>query len=261
MTAERIQKILAKSGYGSRRSCEQLILNGRIHVNGKIATIGDQADINQDNVTIDHKAINLPEKLNYIVLHKPREVESTLKPQMGRQGVRDLVDLPGRLYPVGRLDADSEGIILLTNDGTLTERLTHPRYGHEKEYLVLLDGYPDDTQIAAWRRGVILDDDPTRLKTARARVSISKKGASGTWLQIIMREGRKRQIRRTGRTLGLRVKRIKRVRLSTLRLGTLKPGQWRKLTDTEIRRLYSGHPKSRSGHPKSRRQHSRRTNT
>ena len=246
MTAERLQKILAKSGYGSRRTCEQLIMNGRIHVNGKMATIGDQADLNKDNVTIDHKAINLPEKLNYIMLHKPRGVESTLKPQMGREGVRDLVGLPGRLYPVGRLDAESEGLILLTNDGTLTEKLTHARYGHEKEYLVLVDGYPDDTQIATWRRGVILDDEPTRVrKTVRARVSIRKKGASGTWLQIIMREGRKRQIRRTGRTLGLRVKRIRRVRLSTLRLGTLKPGQWRKLTDTEIRRLYGSHPKSR----------------
>ena len=110
---------------------------------------------------------------------------------------------------------------------------------------MLVDGYPDDAQIASWRRGVILDDEPTRIKTARARVSIRKKAASGTWLQIIMREGRKRQIRRTGRILGLRVKRIRRVRLSTLRLGTLKPGQWRKLTDMEIRRLYGGHSKAR----------------
>ena len=164
---------------------------------------------------------------------------------MGREGVRDLVDLPGRLYPVGRLDADSEGLILLTNDGQLTEQITHARYGHEKEYHVLVDGYPDEKQISTWRRGVILDDEPTYDKTARAKVSIRKKAASGTWLRIVMREGKKRQIRRTGRTLGLRVKRILRVRLSTLRLGNLKPGQWRKLTDREIRQLYRNHYQSR----------------
>ncbi len=245
MTADRLQKILAKSGYGSRRACEKLILNGRIHVNGNVATIGDRADLTKDTVTIDLKAINQPEKLRYIMLNKPRGVESTLKPQISREGVRDLVDLPGRLYPVGRLDADSEGLILLTNDGTLTEKLTHARYGHEKEYHVLVAGYPDDKQISTWRRGVILDDEPTNPKTARAKVSIRKKAASGTWLRIIMREGRKRQIRRTGRTLGLHVKRILRVRLSTLRLGTLKPGQWRKLTDREIRQLYRDQSQSR----------------
>ena len=245
MTVERLQKILAKSGYGSRRACEKLILNGRIHVNGKVATIGDRADLAKDKVTIDLKAINQPEQLKYIMLHKPRGVESTLKPQMGREGVRDLVDLPGRLYPVGRLDTDSEGLILLTNDGQLTEQITHARYGHEKEYHVLVDGYPDEKQISTWRRGVILDDEPTYDKTARAKVSIRKKAASGTWLRIVMREGKKRQIRRTGRTLGLRVKRILRVRLSTLRLGNLKPGQWRKLTDREIRQLYRNHYQSR----------------
>tara|TARA_B100000945_G_scaffold320437_1_gene330513 strand:- start:2595 stop:3338 length:744 start_codon:yes stop_codon:yes gene_type:complete len=238
MSADRLQKILARSGYGSRRACETLIIDGRIHVNGKIATIGDRANINKDSITIDHKMINCPEKLVYIMLNKPRGIESTLKPQNNRNGVRELINLPGRLYPVGRLDADSEGLILLTNDGELTEKLTHARYGHEKEYMVLVDGYPDTSQIYTWRRGIILDDTYQQIKTARAKVYINKKGASGTWLQIIMREGRKRQIRRTGQALGLRVKRILRTRVSTLKLGGLKPGEWRKLTDKEVQRLY-----------------------
>ena len=193
MAAERLQKILARAGHGSRRTCETMISAGRVQINGQPATLGERADVTIDRITLDKSEIDLPEVLTYIMLHKPRDVESSLRPQAGRTGVRDLVDIPGRLYPVGRLDADSEGLMLLTNDGALTNRLTHPRYGHEKEYHVLLDGYPDKSQLAMWRRGVILEDGE---KTARARVSLIKKGASGSWLRITMGEGRKHQIRR-----------------------------------------------------------------
>ncbi len=239
MAAERLQKILARAGHGSRRACESLITTGRVHVNGQLATLGDRADTVSDRITLDHNEIDLPEELTYIVLHKPRDVESSLRPYADRTGLLDLVDVPGRLYPVGRLDADSEGLMLLTNDGALTNKLTHPRYGHEKEYHVLLHGYPNKSQLTAWRRGVALEDGE---KTARAGVSLIKKGASGSWLRITMREGRKHQIRRVALALGLRVKRILRVRLSSLRLGKLQPGEWRALTSAEIARLNSHRP-------------------
>jgi len=242
MAAERLQKILARAGHGSRRACETLIAAGRVHVNGQPASLGDSADAANDRITLDHSDIDLPEKLTHILLHKPRGVESSLNPHAGRTGVRELVDAPGRLYPVGRLDADSEGLMLLTNDGALTNRLTHPRYGHEKEYQVLLHGYPDKSQLAAWRHGVVLEEGE---KTARAKVSLIKKGASGSWLRITMGEGRKHQIRRVALALGLRVKRIVRVRLSSLRLGKLQPGEWRELTSAEIARLSSRRPATR----------------
>ena len=241
MAAERLQKILARAGYGSRRACETMIAEGRVHVNGQVTTLGDRADYTSDHITLDHNEIARAEKLTYIMLHKPQGVECSLKPQGGRPGVRELVDMPGRLYPVGRLDADSEGLILLTNDGALTNRLTHPRYGHEKEYRVLLDGYPNKNQIATWRRGVVLEDGE---KTAPAEVRLIRKGASGSWLRITMAEGRKQQIRRVALALGMRAKRILRVRLSSLRLGKLEPGQWRTLTPTEIGRLVSRHSKN-----------------
>jgi len=242
MASERLQKILARAGHGSRRACEILITSGRVHVNGNLATLGDRAKASSDRITLDQREIDLPEELTYILLHKPRGVESTLRPQAGRAGVRDLVNVPGRLYPVGRLDAESEGLILLTNDGALTNRLTHPRYGHEKVYNVLLDGYPDKNQLNAWQRGVVLEDGE---KTARAGVRLIKKGASGSWLRISMGEGRKHQIRRVALTLGMRVKRLIRVRLSSLPLGKLKPGEWRSLTSVEIAQLNSQRVRSK----------------
>ncbi len=245
MASERLQKILARAGHGSRRACETLIAAGRLHVNGQLASLGDQADTASDHITLDHNDIDLPEELIYILLNKPRGVESSLAPQTGRKGVRELVDVPGRIYPVGRLDADSEGLMLLTNDGALTNRLTHPRYGHEKEYHVLLDGYPDKRQLATWRRGLILEDGE---KTARARVNLIKKGASGSWLRITMSEGRKHQIRRVALALDLRVKRILRVRLSSLHLGRLQTGEWRVLTSAEIARLRFQRPGNVSRH-------------
>lgn len=236
MTAERLQKILAQAGYGSRRSCEDFIATGRVRVNGQIASLGQKADPASDKITLDGRPITAAETLTYIALHKPRNVLSTIENERGdnRQNVRNLVDVPGNLYPVGRLDFESEGLVLMTNDGDLANRLTHPRYGHTKEYKVLLATRPDKEQMDTWQRGVVLEDG---YKTAPVDVKFEKTQGKGAWVRVVMTEGRKRQIRETCKQLGLPVVRIVRVRIGALRLGTLKPRQWRYLTMTEIDEL------------------------
>ena len=233
---ERLQKILAQAGYGSRRSCEDLIRAGRVRVNGQVAKLGQKANVAKDEITLDGKPVAATVEHIYIALNKPRKILSTVKPEPGdnRKTVRDLVDIPDRVYPVGRLDFDSEGLVLMTNDGDLANRLTHPRYGHEKEYKVLLARRPDDKQLQAWERGVVLEDG---YRTAPAEVRFTSTAGKGAWVRIVMGEGRKRQIREIGFTLGLPVVRILRTRIGTLRLGKLKPRQWRYLTKEEIRDL------------------------
>ncbi len=244
---ERVQKILAQAGYGSRRACEEFILQGRVTVNGRTAQLGQKADPREDRVAVDGNAISLPEALTYVALHKPRGVISSLAAQGNRQTVRDLVTLPGRLYPVGRLDVESEGLILLTNDGALTEYLTHPRYESEKEYRVLVRGDPDEDQLNAWRRGVLVEGK----RTAPAQVRREEKAAAGLWLRVTMHEGRKHQIRDIGAALGLPVRRLIRLRMGSLMLGTLPPGAWRELRAGEIETLREGLAAvSRPGHPR-----------
>jgi len=236
---ERLQKLLAQAGYGSRRACEELILAGRVFVNGKPARLGQKADPSVDRVSVDGKPLPKAEKPTVIAVHKPRYVLSSVKKEKGdtRRTLRDLVALPQRLYPVGRLDWESEGLMLMTNDGALIQRLTHPRYGHEKEYRVLVARRPDAEQLETWRRGVVLADG---YKTAPADVYVETPLGRGAWLRVTMREGRKRQIRETCRLLGLPVVRILRLRIGTVRLGNLKPGQWRYLTEEEIKTLEEG---------------------
>ena len=233
---ERLQKLLAQAGYGSRRACEEFIIAGRVRVNGLVATLGQKADLSVDKVTLDGQALPKPESitLTYIALYKPRNVISAADGQDDRETVRSLIPLEGHLYPVGRLDFDSEGLILMTNDGELTNKLTHPRYGHEKEYRVLLARRPDEKQFEAWRRGVVLDDGD---KTASADVSFLSSSGKGTWIRVVMGEGKKRQIREVGRLLGLPVVKIIRLRIGTLKLGNLKPRQWRHLTEHEVLEL------------------------
>lgn len=239
MTPERLQKILAQAGYGSRRACEDFISAGRVRVNGKIAELGQKADPTTDSITVDGKPIAKAEALVYVALHKPRNVLSTVEAEAGdgRRTVRDLVDVPGSLHPVGRLDYESEGLVLMTNDGDLTNRLTHPRFGHSKEYRVLLAKRPDQEQLEAWRRGVVLEDG---YKTAPVDVRFEETQGKGAWVRVVMQEGRKRQIRETCKQLGLPIVRILRVRIGTLRLGSLKPRQWRYLTMEEVGELKSG---------------------
>ena len=234
MTAERIQKILARSGLGSRRACEELIAAGRVRVNGQVAELGAKADPGVDKITVDGRSIRPAEPLAYIALYKPRNILSTVEAPDPRPTVGDLVPVPGTLYPVGRLDVDSEGLILLTNDGELANRLTHPRYGHEKEYRVLVARHPDEEQLSTWRKGVVLEDG---YRTAPAEVRVESLAGKGAWLRVVMREGRKRQIRETGSLLGLPVVRIIRVRIGTLQLGSLKPRDWRYLSEAEVRAL------------------------
>jgi 23S rRNA pseudouridine2605 synthase len=234
---ERIQKIMARSGLGSRRDCEVLIAEGRVKVNGVRAILGTKADPAVDSVMVDGRELpkDEPERV-YIALNKPRNVLSDSDPDDPRPCVRDLIPIQGHLFTVGRLDFESEGLILMTNDGDLANRLTHPRYGHEKEYRVLLAATPDEEQLSTWRRGVVLEDGE---RTLPADIRIDSKLGKGAWVRIIMREGRKRQIREIGKRIGLPVVRILRVRIGTLRLGDLKPREWRNLTVEEVNTLRS----------------------
>jgi 23S rRNA pseudouridine2605 synthase len=251
VTKQRLQKILAQAGLGSRRACEELIREGRVTVDGRAAVLGGSADPASEEIRVDGEPLPKPEASVYVALNKPVGVVSSLVAQGDRSTVCDLVDLPIRLYPVGRLDVDSEGLILLTNDGETTFRLTHPKYGHEKEYRVLLNRVPDEEQIEAWRRGVILPDGE---KALPASVDVAESFGRKAWVKVVMRQGRKRQIRETARVLGLRVERLVRVRIDGLGLGNLKPGQWRRLSAGEIERLKSGSirrkaPAARHGRP------------
>jgi 23S rRNA pseudouridine2605 synthase len=229
---ERLQKILARAGFGSRRACEKIIASGRVQVNGQVAAIGSKADAEKDNIQIDGTTIPKSEPLVYVALYKPRGVLSTVTAPDPRSTVRDLIPVSGTLYPVGRLDVDSEGLVLLTNDGELSYRLTHPKFGHQKEYRVLVARQPDVRQLEALRHGVILPDG---YQTIPARVRLEKLHGKGAWINIVLSEGRKRQIRESCSQIGLPVVRIIRVRIGSLHLGDLKPSQWRYLTREEIK--------------------------
>jgi 23S rRNA pseudouridine2605 synthase len=228
---------MAQAGLGSRRVCETLITAGRVTVNGQPAELGMKADPKRDRILVDGQTIRLPESLVYIAINKPRGVLSAVSDPENRMTVRNLIDLPGNFYPVGRLDLDSEGLMFLTNDGELANKLTHPRFEHEKEYRVLVARRPDEEQLNTWRRGVVLPDGH---KTLPAEVKIDKPFGKGMWLRVILREGHKRQIRETGSTLGLPVAKIIRVRIGSLLLGSLKLREWRYLTPDEIQSLKEG---------------------
>ena len=232
---DRLQKVLSKAGFGSRRTCEAIIAENRVTVNGNTAKLGDKADPFKDKIMVDGKAIPaVAVQKIYIALNKPRGVLSDVDPKDDRKTIRDLIPVEGHLFAVGRLDLDSEGLILLTNDGELANRLTHPRYGHEKEYRVLVASRPDEEQLAAWRRGIVLEDGH---KTLPAIVSIEETVGNRAWLRIVMKEGRKRQIREVGSRLGLPVNRLIRVRIGTLHLGRMKTKEWRYLKPEEVQRL------------------------
>jgi len=234
MPEERVQKILASAGLGSRRSCEKFITDGRVTVNGKKITLGAKADPATDEVKLDGRLIKPAQDFQYFLLYKPRGILSSAKSEYGRKSVVELVPSSERLFPVGRLDIESEGLILLTNDGGLANRLTHPRYQHEKEYQVLVAKHPDNEQLATWARGVVLEDG---YHTKPVKVTIDKLHGKGAWLKVIMTEGRKRQIRETAFQLGLPVVKLIRTRIGPLGLGNLKSGQYRELSPQEITRL------------------------
>ena len=233
MAEERIQKLLAQAGLGSRRACEEYLIGHRVTVNGKLVELGAKADPAKDVIKVDGKRVEIETARIYVMLNKPAGIVTTNEDEFGRQTVRDLVPIDAHLFPVGRLDADSEGLVLLTNDGELTNALTHPRFEHEKEYLVLVEGRPSEGVLKSWRRGVLLEDQ----MTAPARVDVRDSDRDKTWLRVIMHEGRKRQIREVAGMLGHRVKYLERVRIGPLKLGELKTGNWRHLTSSEVREL------------------------
>lgn len=234
MNTERLQKVLAGAGVASRRDCEELIVAGRVTVNGEVVSeLGTRVDMERDIVAVDGTPIHQPSERTYILLHKPVGVVSTADDPQGRPTVVELVDVPVRVFPVGRLDLDSEGLLLLTDDGELMHRLTHPRFAVEKEYRVLLDQTPVAAALQAWRDGVDLDGE----YTAPAQVNILEETAEGTWVQVILHEGRKRQIREVARQLGYNVNRLIRVREDQLQLEDLAPGQWRMLRPEEVQSL------------------------
>jgi pseudouridine synthase len=230
----RLQRALARAGFGSRRASEQLIVEGRVKLNGTVATLGDKVEPGHDEVQVDGVLVNLDPNVRYYALHKPRGVVSTMRDTHGKEDIRGYLPTDGpRVFPVGRLDRDSEGLLLLMNDGGLANRLLHPRYGVEKEYLAEVDGVPTDRQLARIRASVQLDDGPARAKSARAAGRAGDRGA----VRLVMTEGRKREVRRLLAAVGLPVTRLVRVRIGAVRLGRLAPGEHRDLAIDEVRAL------------------------
>lgn len=235
MAEERLQKILSKLGFGSRRDCEKIISANRVRINQSIAKLGDKADIQKDKISVDGTILKGKyQKLTYIAFNKPPKVLSDIKKPDDRKVVADYVKVDDYYFIVGRLDYDSEGLILITNDGATANRLTHPRYEHEKEYHVEVIRPPDKEQLAIWRSGVVMDDG---YRTLPAKIDLIKSEKSGRWVRVVMREGKKRQIREIGDRIGLPIKRIIRKRIGPIEIGSLKPGEWRHLSITEVEKL------------------------
>lgn len=231
---ERLQKIIAASGLMSRRSAEELIAAGKVRVNGAVASLGDRADAARDRITVDGKSLAPPEEKVYIMLNKPRGYVTTLKDEKGRRTVAELVsELGVRLYPVGRLDMNSEGLLIMTNDGELAERMMHPRGGVEKCYRTTVTGEDVPAATEKMKESMLIDGYRTR----GARVEIERLTDKGGVLLVTIGEGRNRQVRKMCEQVGLRVTRLCRISEGELRLGDLRTGRWRELTRAEIARL------------------------
>jgi 23S rRNA pseudouridine2605 synthase len=229
---QRLQKVLAQAGLGSRRACEVLIADGRVRVNGHVATLGDRADPEVDEIEVDGAVVGVRPGLVHYLLNKPAGVVTTASDPQGRATVVGLVPAEPRVFPVGRLDVDTEGLLLLTNDGDLAHRLTHPSFGIEKEYLAEVEGTPSRGTLRTLREGVELDDG----RTAPASASLLGEGQ----LKLAIHEGRNRQVRRMCEAVGHPVRRLVRTRIGPIADRSLAPGAWRPLTPEEVRGLYEG---------------------
>jgi 23S rRNA pseudouridine2605 synthase len=232
---ERLQKVLAQAGLGSRRACEVLIEEGRVAVNGEVAALGRRVDPERDAVTVDGVTLPVRPGLVYYLLNKPAKVVTTASDPEGRPTVLDLVPAEPRVFPVGRLDWDTEGVLLLTNDGTLAHELTHPSRGVPKTYLAEVTGVPGRAALRRLREGVDLEDG----RTAPARARVTQTTPTGAALEIVIHEGRNRQVRRMCEAVGHPVRRLVRTRFGPLRDNRLRPGEWRPLEPAEIRALYT----------------------
>ena len=231
----RLQKVLAEAGVGSRRAGEELIAAGRVTVNGEVAILGRRVHADVDIINIDGMRVPTKSGLVYYLLNKPVRVVSTAHDPQGRPTVVDIVPREPRVYPVGRLDWETEGLLILTNDGSLTLRLTHPSFSVEKEYLAEVDGVPTRAALRILREGVDLDDGVT----APAKVQLSQGRDDSAALSIVIHEGRNRQVRRMCDAVGHPVRRLIRTRIGQLADRSLKPGEWRLLTSDEVRGLYA----------------------
>jgi 23S rRNA pseudouridine2605 synthase len=232
---DRLQKVLAQAGLGSRRACEVLIDEGRVEVNGEVARLGRRVDPEHDRVSVDGVTIPVRPGLVYYLLNKPAKVVTTASDPEGRPTVVDLVPAEPRVFPVGRLDWDTEGLLLLTNDGDLAHGLTHPSRGVPKTYLAEVSGVPSRGALRQLREGVELDDG----RTAPAKARLAQTTPTGSALEIVIHEGRNRQVRRMCEAIGHPVRRLVRTRFGPLHGNRLAPGQWRALTQAEIRALYA----------------------
>ena len=226
---ERLQKVLAAAGLGSRRACEVLIEEERVTVNGEVAELGRRVDPETDRIEVDGLRVPTRPGLVTYLLNKPKGVVTTASDPQGRPTVVQLVPAEPRVFPVGRLDADTEGLLLLTNDGDLAHRLTHPSFGVEKEYLAQVEGNPSPAALRQLRQGVELDDG----RTAPAKANLVAPGVIG----LVIHEGRNRQVRRMCEAIGHPVRRLVRTRIGPLAERRLKPGEWRVLELDEVRRL------------------------
>ena len=232
---ERLQKVLARAGLGSRRACEELIADGRVLVDGTRAELGMRVDPDEARITVDGSPVITRTDLVYYLLNKPGRVMTTAHDPEGRPTVLELVPAEPRVFPVGRLDYDTEGLLLLTNDGELTQLLTHPSHGVAKTYLVEVRGVPNAAAVRALRTGVTLEDG----KTAPARVRVVDRHGDRTAIELTIHEGRNRQVRRMCEAIGHPVERLVRTRVGSLRDDRLAPGAWRELRQSEVHRLYA----------------------
>jgi 23S rRNA pseudouridine2605 synthase len=231
---ERLQKVLARAGLGSRRSIEEQILKGRITVNGRKAILGARVDPSRDVVEVDGSRVQLAADAIYYLLNKPVGVVTSAADEQGRTTVLDLVDPGVRVWPVGRLDVDTEGALLLTNDGELTNRITHPRYEVPKTYVAEVGGSVGPRVQRHLARGVRLEDGMTK----RAEVSLLERVPGGSLVEITLAEGKHRQVRRMFEAVGHPVRRLVRTAIGPLMLGRLKPGTLRRLSPEEVRSLF-----------------------
>ncbi|MGH2382434.1 MAG: pseudouridine synthase [Candidatus Limnocylindria bacterium] len=242
MASERLQKIIARAGLASRRAAEGLIADGRVHVNGSVARIGSSADPAVDLIEVDGRRLPSAARAVHLAVHKPPGFLSSAHDERGRRSVVGLVDADGeRLWPAGRLDVESEGLMILTNDGAWANRVVHPRYGNQREYAALVTPAPTRAVLQQLRDGVTLEDGPARLLDARFALPPPEverqRDEAGIWLQVRIGEGRKREVRRLFGAVDARVERLVRTRIGTLRLSGLRSGQWRHLRPAEVAAL------------------------
>jgi pseudouridine synthase len=234
---ERLQKFLARAGVASRREAEKYILAGRVAVNGEIVSeLGTKIEPESDLIAVDGQVVSLAEKKYYVLLNKPGGYITTASDERGRKTVMDLVsDIPARLYPVGRLDAQTEGLLLLTNDGDLAYRLTHPRFSIPKKYRVIVHGQINDDTVRKWQEGIMLEDG----MTAPAEVSIGYARPDLSEIIVTIHEGKNRQIRRMARTTGYHVYFLERIGYASLTLENVRRGEYRHLTHSEVSELFT----------------------